>query len=115
MAVTINGTTGIVTPDLGVDGTTLVVDAANDRVGIGQSSPTKKLEVGGGAVSFSPDVAGKHTHEFTTNAANDARYFLRSDTIFFGPLSEPRKNFSYFFDLIICKLYIFYLKIFFKS
>ena len=80
MAVTINGTTGIVTPDLGVDGTTLVVDAANDRVGIGQSSPTKKLEVGGGAVSFSPDVAGKHTHEFTTNAANDARYFLRSDT-----------------------------------
>ncbi len=43
------------------------------------------------------------------------KYFLRSDTIFLGPLSEPRKNFSYFFDLIICKLYIFYLKIFFKS
>ncbi len=50
------------------------------NVGIGQSTPTKKLEVGGGAVSFSPDVAGKHTHEFTTNAANDARYFLRSNT-----------------------------------
>jgi hypothetical protein len=50
------------------------------NVGIGQSTPTRKLEVGGGAVSFSPDVAGKHTHEFTTNAANDARYFLRSDT-----------------------------------
>lgn len=80
MAVTINGTTGIVTPDIGVDGTTLVVDAVNNRIGIGQSSPTKTLEVGGGAVSFSPDVAGKHTHEFTTNAANDARYFLRSDT-----------------------------------
>jgi len=43
------------------------------------------------------------------------KYYLRSDTIFLGPLSEPRKNFSYFFDLIICKLYIFYLKIFFKS
>jgi hypothetical protein len=80
MTVTINGTTGIITPDIEVDGTTLTVDAVNNRIGIGQSTPTKKLEVGGGAVSFSPDVAGKHTHEFTTNAANDARYFLRSNT-----------------------------------
>jgi len=57
----------------------LRVDSAGD-VGIGQNDPTKKLEVAAGAVSFSPDTAGKHTHEFTTNASNDARYLLRSDT-----------------------------------
>ena len=52
----------------------------NGNFGIGQSSPTKKLEVASGAVSFSPDTAGKHTHEFTTNATNDGRYFIKSDT-----------------------------------
>tara|TARA_B100001063_G_scaffold177971_1_gene166899 strand:+ start:33 stop:1364 length:1332 start_codon:yes stop_codon:yes gene_type:complete len=48
--------------------------------GIGQASPTKKLEVATGAVSFSPDTAGKHTHEFTTNAANDGRYKILANT-----------------------------------
>ena len=52
----------------------------NGNVGIGQLSPSKKLETAGGAVSFSPDTAGKHTHEFTTNASNDGRYFIKSDT-----------------------------------
>jgi len=58
----------------------IFVDITNDRVGIGTDNPTKKLEVAGGAVSFSPDTAGKHTHEFTTNASNDGRYFIKSDT-----------------------------------
>ena len=44
MTITLNGTTGITTPDvtsdgLTVDSTTLVVDEANNRVGIGTSSP----------------------------------------------------------------------------
>ena len=47
MTVTINGTTGITTPDLTVDTDTLVVDEANNRVGIGTSSPSDKLEVTG--------------------------------------------------------------------
>ena len=42
------------------------------------------------------------------------KYFLQSDTIYLGPLTEPKKNFNFFFDLIICKFYYFYLKIFFK-
>ena len=45
MAVTINGTTGIVTPDIGVDGTTLVIDAVNNRIGIGTASPDQALDV----------------------------------------------------------------------
>ncbi len=45
MAVTINGTTGIVTPDIGVDGTTLVIDSVNDRIGIGTASPDQYLDV----------------------------------------------------------------------
>jgi len=42
------------------------------------------------------------------------KYFLQSDTKYLGPLTEPVKNFNFFFDLIICKIYYFYLKIFFK-
>ena len=63
------------------DGSTEVFTVTDGgKVGVGQASPTKKLEVAGGAVSLSPDTAGKHTHEFTTNAANDGRYFIRSNT-----------------------------------
>jgi len=50
MAVTINGTTGITTPDITsdsatIDGTTLVVDETNNRVGIGTSSPSGTLQL----------------------------------------------------------------------
>ena len=47
MAVTINGTTGIDTPSLTADTTTLVVDETNNRVGIGTTSPAHKLTVAG--------------------------------------------------------------------
>jgi|TARA_B100000929_G_scaffold270359_1_gene240474 glycosyltransferase involved in cell wall biosynthesis len=43
------------------------------------------------------------------------KHFLKSDIIYLGPLKEPIKNFNFYFDLIICKFYYFYLKIFFKS
>tara|TARA_Y100001970_G_C14025998_1_gene746048 strand:- start:62 stop:925 length:864 start_codon:yes stop_codon:yes gene_type:complete len=42
------------------------------------------------------------------------KYFLRSDLIYDGPLTEPNKNLNYFFDLFKCKIYFLYLKIFFK-
>jgi len=42
------------------------------------------------------------------------KYFLKSDTIYLEPLKEPVKNFNFFFDLIICKFYYLYIKIFFK-
>ena len=50
MTITLNGTTGITTPDvtsdgLTVDSTTLVVDEANNRVGIGTSSPSRLLDI----------------------------------------------------------------------
>ena len=50
MTITLNGTTGITTPDvtsdgLTVDSTTLVVDEANNRVGVGTSSPAKQLHI----------------------------------------------------------------------
>tara|TARA_Y100000996_G_scaffold371037_1_gene319053 strand:+ start:2686 stop:3546 length:861 start_codon:yes stop_codon:yes gene_type:complete len=43
------------------------------------------------------------------------KYYLKSDTIYNGPLENPNKNLLYFFDLIKCKLYLLYLKIFFKA
>lgn len=52
MSITLDGTNGITTPDvtstgLTADTTTLVVDDVNDRVGIGTSSPSTKLDVDG--------------------------------------------------------------------
>ena len=42
------------------------------------------------------------------------KYYLRSDTIYNGLLHEPNKSLSYFTDLIKCKIYLIYLRIFFK-
>ena len=50
MAITLDGTNGITTPDVDTDGlavdtNTLFVDAANNRVGVGTSSPASLLHV----------------------------------------------------------------------
>jgi len=65
MAVTINGTTGITTPDITsdsatIDSTTLVVDETNNRVGIGTSSPDGVLTI-----------------DKSTNTNADTMYILR--------------------------------------
>ena len=43
------------------------------------------------------------------------KYFLKSNKIYNNPLSEPVKNINFYLDLLICKIYLIYLKIFFKS
>ena len=43
------------------------------------------------------------------------KHFLKSETKYNGPLDEPLKNFNFYFELLICKFYNYYLKIFFKS
>jgi len=42
------------------------------------------------------------------------KYYLKSDTVYCGPLNEPTKNLIFYFDLVICKIHNFYLKFFFK-
>jgi hypothetical protein len=37
------------------------------------------------------------------------KHYLRSMQVFEGPLSEPEKNFSYYYELVICKIKLFYL------
>jgi hypothetical protein len=49
------------------------------NVGIGTSSPSAKLDVNG-EVYVSPNTAGKNTFQLTTNASNDARLKMLSDT-----------------------------------
>ena len=39
------------------------------------------------------------------------KYFLRTNTVFNGPLSKPKKNLMFFLDLIKCKLSLIYLRI----
>ena len=43
------------------------------------------------------------------------KHFLRSDQFYNGPLLEPKKNLQYYIDLLLCKIYLYYLKFFFKS
>ena len=45
MAITLDGTNGVTTPDLTVDTTTITVDPSNNRVGIGTASPADHLSV----------------------------------------------------------------------
>ena len=40
------------------------------------------------------------------------RHYLKSKTIYEGPLSEPNKNFIYFLELLKCKFKLFYANIF---
>jgi hypothetical protein len=49
-ASTIAGTTGTFSGNLTVDTNTLFVDATNDRVGVGTTSPNEKLDVRGGVL-----------------------------------------------------------------
>ena len=76
MTITLNGTTGITTPDvtsdgLTVDSTTLVVDEANNRVGVGTSSPNDRLDIGSGRLSASLD---------TTTPTGGSAYFYKQST-----------------------------------
>lgn len=43
------------------------------------------------------------------------KHFLKSNKIYNSPLDEPKKDLNYFYDLIICKIHLFFLKIFFKT
>ncbi len=37
------------------------------------------------------------------------KYYLRTKAKYYGPLKEPNKNLSYYFDLLICKLKLFFI------
>ena len=43
------------------------------------------------------------------------KFYLRSDTKYLGELSEPMKNFKYYYKLILCKIFFFYLKYLYKK
>ena len=40
------------------------------------------------------------------------KHYLKTDTLFEGPLKEPKKNISFFYDLLKCKLSLIYAKTF---
>jgi len=90
MAITLNGTTGITMPDVNTDGltvdtTTLVVDEANNRVGIGTSSPVTVLQVGQTEISSIP-TSSFSTHQ---NIDGDAvNYFFNSTQATSGSTNE---------------------------
>lgn len=53
MAITLDGTNGVTTPDLTVDTDTITVDSSSNLVGIGTTSPNRKLVVSGAGAEMS--------------------------------------------------------------
>ena len=53
MAITLDGTNGVTTPDLTVDTDTITVDPSSNLVGIGTTSPNRKLVVSGAGAEMS--------------------------------------------------------------
>ena len=43
------------------------------------------------------------------------KFYLRSDTKYSGELTEPQKNFKFYYKLFLCKLFYLYLKYFYKK
>jgi hypothetical protein len=68
----ISGTTGTFSGNLTVDTNTLFVNASNNRVGVGTSSPSALLEVDGGATNYSPSATG--TGLFHVTGAETSQY-----------------------------------------
>jgi hypothetical protein len=82
MAITLDGTNGITTPDVDTDGltvdtNTLFVDAANNRVGVGIISPATKVDIFGGDARVG--LVG-------ASAATFRGYQIASDTTEFASL-----------------------------
>ena len=42
------------------------------------------------------------------------RFYLQSDTKYQGPLNQPKINFNYFINYVLCKINFYYLKFFYK-
>ena len=73
IATAVDTTTGTFSGDLTVDTNTLYVDSANNRVGIGTSSPLYQLDVGTGSGSNSINI-------FSSSSDTSAVYFTDSTT-----------------------------------
>ncbi|TSC77371.1 MAG: cell surface protein, partial [Parcubacteria group bacterium Gr01-1014_29] len=61
-ALTINGTAVSIPNNLNFDSNTLYIDAVNDRIGIGTSTPSAKLAVSGGFSVFGQVQTGTQTN-----------------------------------------------------
>lgn len=69
MTITLTGNV-VITDDLTVDSSTLVVDSANDKVGIGTTSPSEELEVNG-QILGDPIVGKWRPDSTTTNISSE--------------------------------------------
>jgi hypothetical protein len=86
MAVTINGTTGITTPDITsdsatIDSTTLVVDETNNRIGIGTATPQNELDVNGSIrISLDGGVIGNGDEKIKFDETGQTIQFQTADS-----------------------------------
>ena len=43
------------------------------------------------------------------------RFYLRTNSIYDGPLTDPKKNIIYFFNFIMCKINYLYIRLIYKK
>lgn len=80
-SVTFNASTVATPNDLSFDSGTLKIDAANNRVGIGQTSPTVPLHIGGNTDSFSSDSMVNVSRAVDNTGSGYAHCYSDSSTI----------------------------------
>ena len=90
MSIILDGTNGITTPDVDTDGltvdtNTLFVDAANNRVGIGTSSPDARLAIAGDSfanafVNFAQRTDNSSISTAALFSSSDGSWMVRNNT-----------------------------------
>ena len=98
MAITLDGTNGVTTPDLTVDTNVLTVDAANNRVGIGTASPSQDLTIvnsGSARMELISGTSGTSIIDMGDSADGDIggiRYAQGTDTMQFRAGNDVRMS-----------------------
>jgi hypothetical protein len=97
MSITLDGTSGITTPDVDTDGltvdtNTLFVDAANNRVGVGTSSPGSRLSVSGNIEQTSTaDIIFTNNIALVTSAADLSIASSSANIVFKAGSGNPER------------------------
>ena len=110
MAITIDGTNGLTTDNaaLKLDGTTLVVDDTNNRVGVGTASPAVAMDVVGQVRASTGILFGSDTA--AANALDDYEEGTWTATVAFGGASvgitygNRTGNYTKIGNLVVCTM-----------